>query len=149
MKKKKEKGIIKFLPIFIIILFAIILFFLYFEYDCKNDISCYNSHLKECKGAKLNIIEDGSNFLYQIQGKEKNTCKIKVTLLDMPSETDQETINLFKEKFMICNLELNATYDVEILPYCTGPLKEAIYELTISKMYNILAQSLGDIISEI
>ncbi len=149
MKKKKEKGVIKFLPIFIIILFVLALFFLYFEYDCKDNISCYNNHLEDCKKAKLNTMEDGSNFLYKIQGKEKDTCKVKVTLLDMPQETDQDTINLFKGKSMICNLERGTTFNTEILPYCTGPLKESIYELTISKMYNILAQSLGDIISEI
>jgi|TARA_Y100000034_G_scaffold93389_1_gene113008 hypothetical protein len=147
--KKNKKWTITFIPIILIILFSLSIFYYSYEQDCKDDISCYNNNLITCKKAKLTITEEGSTYIYQITGESKNKCDVKVTLLSMSEETNEEVKNLFEGKHMDCKIEKESTFNTEILPYCTGPLKESIYELTIQKMYNILAQSLGDIIATI
>lgn len=148
MKKNKKRWNITLIPIIIIILFGAGLLYFSYEYDCGNDKSCYNSNLENCKKTKLTVMDEGSTFIYQITGKENNQCKVRVTLVDMPIETDPDTAELFEGKSMDCIVDKGSTFSTEILPQCTGQLKEAIYELTIQKMYNILAQSLSDILAE-
>ena len=141
--------LLRILPIFIIILFIISIFYFSYEYDCGDSKSCYDRHLQNCKKTRLAVEDEGSSFTYQILGSEKDMCKVRVTLIDMPQETNIETAQLFEGKAMECKIPKSSTFDTEILEYCTGPLKEAIYEFTIQKMYNILAQSLGDIIDKL
>ncbi len=148
MKKKKKRWSIALIPIIIILIFAVGIFYYSFEFDCGEDKSCYNRHLENCKKTKLTVMDEGSTFIYQITGKASNQCKTRVTLVDMPIETDPNTATLFEGKSMDCKVDKGSTFNTEILPYCTGPLKESIYELTIQKMYNILAQSLSDILAE-
>ncbi|MBT3691051.1 hypothetical protein HOG16_02295 [Candidatus Woesearchaeota archaeon] len=148
MKKKKKRRSIVLIPIIVILIFAIGILYYSYEFDCEEDKSCYNRHLENCKKTKLTVMDEGSTFIYQITGKENNQCRTRVTLVDMPIETDPDTAKLFEGKSMDCKLEKGSTFTTEILPHCTGPLKEAIYELTIQKMYNILAQSLSDILAE-
>jgi hypothetical protein len=149
MEKKRKRWAITIIPIILILLIIIGVFYFSYEFDCGEDKSCYNRHLENCKKTKLTVMDEGSTFTYQITGKEGNQCKLRLTLVDMPQESDLEVANLFEGKSMDCKVDIGSTFNTEILPYCTGPLKEAIYELTIQKMYNILAQSLSDIISTI
>ena len=149
MKQKKRSLKLIIIPIIIIILLVLGIFYFSYEFNCREDKSCYNRHLESCKKTKLTVLDEGSTFTYQITGKESNQCKVKVTILDMPPETDPEVASLFEGKSMDCKVDKGSTFNTEILPYCTGALKEAIYELTIQKMYNILAQSLSDIIAEL
>jgi hypothetical protein len=149
MKKGKRKWSITFIPILFIILFVLGVFYYSYEFNCGDDVSCYNRHIENCKRTKLTTSDEGSTFVYQILGHKGSSCEIKVTLLEMPSETDPGIAGMFEGKSMTCLLSKNSEFNSEILPLCTGPLKESIYELTIQKMYNILAQSLGDIISGI
>ncbi len=149
MKKKKRDPKVLIIPIIIIILVIIGVFYFSYEFDCADDKSCYNRHLENCKKTKLTVLDEGSTFTYQIKGQDNDQCKVRVTILDMPSETELEVASLFEGKSMDCKVDKGTTFNTEILPYCTGPLKEAIYELTIQKMYNILAQSLSDIIAKL
>ena len=145
----KKELLLRIIPIFIILLFVISIFYFSYEYDCEDNKACYDRHLETCKKTRLSIEDEGSNFLYQILGSEGNSCNVRVTLLDMPPETTVDTAQLFEGKSMECQIPKGSTFNTEILEYCSGPLKEAIYELTIQKMYNILAQSLGDIIDKL
>jgi hypothetical protein len=105
--------------------------------------------METCKKTKLTVLDGGSTFTYQIKGSEGNKCEVEVTLLEMPPETEEEVKQLFNGKSMTCKLGKGSSFTTEIISDCTGPLKESIYELTIKKMYNILAQSLSDIIAEL
>ena len=149
MKIEKKRWAITFIPIFIIIIFIASIFYYTYEYDCKDDISCYESHLETCKKAKLTMDDKGSIFIYQISGSTGIKCEVKVTLEKLPLEAEYDTKILFEGKSMTCIIDKTLGFSNDILPSCTGPLKEAVYELTIQKMYNILAQSLGDIISKL
>jgi hypothetical protein len=145
----KRKILIKIIPILMIISFVIVIANYSYEFDCKENKACYDRHLESCKKTKLTINDEGSTFSYQILREQDGRCLTKVTLLDMPQEADETSKQLFEGKSMICSLEKGSTFNAEILSSCSGPLKESIYELTIQKMYDILARSLGDILEEL
>ena len=56
---------------------------------------------------------------------------------------------------MVCKFDVgqlreeDVTEIKDILGYCSGPLKESMYEIMIQKLYNVVAQNMGGIISEI
>jgi hypothetical protein len=145
MKPKTKSLLIKLIPILIIILFAISIVYYSYEFDCGESKSCYDRHIETCKKTKLTTYDEGSTFIYKILRSQGGNCIVKITLESMPEEADEDSKYLFEGKSMECTIPKGTTFNTETLPYCTGPLKEAIYELTIQKMYNILAQSLGDI----
>ena len=145
----KREVLIKIIPILMIILFIISVAYYSYEFDCGENKACYDRHLESCKRTKLTVSDEGSTFIYQILREQDRRCLTKVTLLSMPQEADQSSKTLFEGKSMICSIEKGSTFNAEILSSCSGPLKESIYELTIQKMYDILARSLGDILEEL
>jgi len=149
MNPKQKQVYLRLGPILIIALFAIAIFYYSYEFDCEESKACYDRHMETCKKTKLTTYEEGSTFIYKIQGSQDDYCKVEIILVTMAEEADQDTKTLFEGKSMECLIPKGTTFNDETLPYCTGPLKEAIYELTIQKMYNILAQSLGDIIQDL
>ena len=149
MKSETKLIFIRFIPILFILLFIVGIIYYSYEFDCGESKSCYDRHMESCKKTSLTSIEEGSTFIYQIERSQFNNCIVKVTLESMPEEADQESKFLFEGKSMTCTVPKGSTFNTEVLGYCSGPLKEAIYELTIQKMYNILAQSLGDIMQDL
>jgi hypothetical protein len=145
LNPKTKLMLIKLIPILLIVLFAIAVFYHSYEFDCGESKSCYDRHMETCKRTKLTTYDEGSTFIYQIERSQGGNCVVEITLASMAEEADQDSQLLFEGKSMTCAIPKGTTFNAETLPYCTGPLKEAIYELTIQKMYNILAQSLGDI----
>ena len=142
MKKKYSKLI----PLFFIILFILIVLFLAYEKDCAYDKTCFDEAFKSCNKATYMSEEEGSLFRYTIKGSKGNDCEVEVEVLEVSREADPETKELFPGKSMVCFIPENQEFTVDTLTLCTGPLKEAMYELIIQKMYSILAQNLGDLI---
>lgn len=140
---------------FFIIVLGIIVFIFSVNYrvDCGEDQACFLEATKSCRSAVVRVNEENNQFTYQIIDKEKDTCIIEVTATEVYG--DPELVALFSGKQMICTIPkgvLNEYFisDVpELTTYCTGELKEAMYEFIISKIYGAIAQNLGDILSEI
>ena len=149
MKSETKLILIRFIPILFILLFIVGIIYYSYEFDCGESKSCYDRHMESCKRTKLTTYDEGSTFIYQIARSQGGNCIVDITLSSMPEEADEDSQLLFEGKSMTCSIPKGTEFYTETLPYCTGPLKEAIYELTIQKMYNILAQSLGDIMQDL
>nr|MBA4404693.1 hypothetical protein [Nanoarchaeum sp.] len=119
-----------------------------YEKDCKEDLTCFNQAFSSCERAKVIAYENDNTFEYKIIEKEKSDCKVEVTLTEVNPEIEPSIQEMFKDKSMTCTLPIEQEFTLDQLNLCQGPLKETIYELTIQKMYNLLAQNLGDIISQ-
>ena len=56
---------------------------------------------------------------------------------------------------MTCNIPyefldvIQVTNDQKIMDYCSGPLKEAMLEFMIEKLYGSIAQNFGGILAEL
>ena len=143
--RKKEVLAISF--IVIAILASIII--LNYERKCGYDQDCINEAARKCYKAEAFREENSNTLKYQIIGKSGDNCKIKVTITEVNPLADYETKQLFQGKHMVCEIPKDQpiTESKEIIDYCSGPLKESIYELIIKKMYNYIAQNIGEIIS--
>ncbi|MCD4760083.1 hypothetical protein K8R33_04300 [archaeon] len=119
-----------------------------YETNCYYDEECFNQAFFECTKAKVIAYENDNVFEYKILNKEGDSCKVQIKIIEVNPEADFITKQGFQDKNMTCTLPIQDGFTTSKLNYCKGPLKEAIYELTIQKMYNLLARNLGEIISE-
>jgi hypothetical protein len=150
MKKKKRFNLSYLYPLFFLILFVILAFLLFYEKDCKSSKECFDNSFKNCDKAKVTLEEEKNIFEYRIIGSKSDNCIVKATILQVDPNARKEVIDKFEGKSMTCTLPKSQTFETgNLLQYCTGPLKEAIYELIIQKLYNILAENLGDIIASL
>lgn len=123
--------------------------------NCSQDKECFDEAFKKCKPAKITSVIDSNYYSYAIDGKRGGSCKVRVDLIKMGVGTSQEVVTALEGKGMTCNIPLERMRDVsfdtmpDILNYCTGPLKEAMYEQIIAKMYALIIKNLGPIVSEV
>lgn len=144
-----------FLIIFIIAAVSISAFALsYSTKDCNKDQNCFRQNEMSCKRSKVDVIKEGNLFSYQIDKKRLNTCYITVSVIEVNPSSGQELKSTFEGKSMNCKIPIDQLQKTSIISnndifeLCTGPLKEATYELIIKKLYSVIAQNLGPILSK-
>ena len=147
MKNKKNSIKSVIFPIMAILIFITAVVANY-ELNCYYSEECFNRAFYECTKAKVIAYDNDNTFEYKIIEKRGDYCLVDIQILEVNPEVDQATQESFLNKDMTCLLPIEEGFTTDKLNYCEGPLKEAIYELTIQKMYRLLAQNLGDIISQ-
>jgi len=147
-KQNKDEGIQGLILAIFTILIISSAVIANFQTDCKDDLNCFDRAFFTCSKAKVTGYENNNLFEYKILNQENNNCIVQINLKEVNQQLDEETKNKFQGKSMICSLPISEGFTTDKLNFCQGPLKETIYELTIQKMYNLLAQNLGEIISE-
>ena len=135
----------------IVALFIVIIVYSSYERNCNSNQECFDKASLSCSRAKFVTNEDNNIIEYKILGKEQESCKVQVTILQIDPEASFATIEAFEGKSMTCLLpkETQVRASKDIINYCSGPLKEAMYELIIQKLYSYVAQNIGDIISQL
>ncbi|MDD5254287.1 MAG: hypothetical protein PHG05_04300 [Candidatus Nanoarchaeia archaeon] len=139
----------------LIIIFLVWLIFFsgFFKKDCKQSEDCFNERLMECQGTKYTAIKNGNIYNYVIEGRKKDSCVLTIELTRMAVGTDLRLRGKLEGKDMKCYVpkdKLNEIKEVEgMINYCSGTLKEGIYEVMIEKLYGLLIQNLGDIVGEV
>ena len=137
---------------------VIITFFAYYFGFLKKTCTtpeCFEESLQKCTPAKYLKLQNLNYYKYSIMGRRGDGCKVDIQLMKMAEGTALDKKTLFEGKAMTCRvpmdkLEAVSSDNIEgILNYCTGPLKEAMYELIIQKLYTIVIANLGDVIGEI
>lgn len=122
--------------------------------DCSRDKDCFNKALKSCDPAKYLSIRNNNAYSYSIKGRAGDKCVMVIRMEHMAAGTDMELIELLEGKNMVCRvpknyLEVDELEQIEdLIHYCTGPLKEGMYELIIEKLYGLIIQNMGDVINE-
>lgn len=121
---------------------------------CGRDKDCFNKALKSCSAATYLSIRNNNAYIHSIKGKSGDKCILVIKMEHMAAGTDLELIELLEGKSMVCRIPKD-TLDVEdlediedLVHYCTGPLKEGMYELIIEKLYGLIIQNMGDVINE-
>jgi len=144
-----KKDYSRFIPLIFIFIFGLSIFYISYEKDCGYDSVCFQESFKLCDKSSYKLNEQGVLFEYRILGRSQDSCKVEVSVIDIIDSADPESDELFIGKEMICNIPENQIFTIDTLSLCTGPLKEAMYELIIQKVYSILAQNLGELIYEL
>lgn len=159
---KKEvdwKDVISWKKILIAVtILVIIVFFTYhfgFIKKTCNTADCFEESVRGCSPTKYIKLQNLNYYRYSIKGRRGETCLMEIELRKMAEGTPLEKKTMFEGKSMECrvpldNLDKVNSDNVEgILNYCTGPLKESMYELIIKKLYTMIISNMGDILGEV
>ncbi len=137
-----------YLIVFLVIV-ALVLVVINFTTNCNYDERCFNKYTEKCSRAKLNLIqESGDQFYYEIQGSKADSCVMTIYLIKSNEQTPPEVKKFMQGKGMICEVpktELNKPISEikNINDYCTGPLKEALLQITVENLYSLVVKNLG------
>jgi hypothetical protein len=148
-----EKRVL-IIPLLFVLLILAIIFFLYNKQECT-DKDCFNQNLQKCKPSYLFSLEENNLYSYTIFRSFGSYCKIEIKLERMAAGTSKEFIDLLEGKSMTCKIPKDSLFNLKIdkidtlLTYCSGPLKEALYEVIIKKLYGSIIQQMGTIMEEI
>jgi len=141
----------------IISIMIIILFFAYFFGIVKKtcaDESCFNDALQKCSMAKYLSLQNYNYYRYTIEGSKGGYCEVRIELVKMALGTPQDKLALFEGKGMTCRVPKAEITKMQggnvegILKYCSGPLKEAMYQTIIEKLYTLIISNMGEILGE-
>tara|TARA_Y100000310_G_C20631664_1_gene788978 strand:- start:582 stop:1085 length:504 start_codon:yes stop_codon:yes gene_type:complete len=148
---------LKSLPKFVILFMVLASIFLMAHYTgltrtyCGTDISCFMEKAKICKPVEVYSTQNNNIYHYKILSTPTNNCILKIKLEKVREGTLPEHKQLLEGKSMKCTVQKNQLETLnlqnlnEIMPHCSGPLKESIYELIIKRMYELIISNLGEI----
>ncbi len=123
--------------------------------NCKTNDECFNKATAQCSLAKVITKTNDNLYNYEILGKNKDNCIIEVKLLNLSDSQPKDLKEALNDRSMKCSisrefLKTKTIKDIEnINDHCTGPLKEAILEVTLEKMYELVVKNLGSISKEL
>lgn len=137
-----------YLIVFLVIV-GLVLVVINYTTNCSYDESCFNKYAEKCSRAKVNLIKDsGDQFYYEIQGSKADSCVMIIYLMKSNDQTPPEVKKFMQGKGMICEVpktELSKPISEikNINDYCTGPLKEALLQITVENLYSLVVKNLG------
>lgn len=155
-KSKKFKNWSRFITL-IIILSAIFLGAYYSGFTreyCGTDTSCFSEKAYSCRPAEVYTSRNNNIYYYKINPTIANECKLFIKFDRAQEGTPPEHVTLLEGKSMTCTMPKSEmrkqdVLDMEgIMPYCTGPLKESLYELIVKRMYELIIINLKEISTE-
>jgi len=132
----------------IVIVLALVIYFIWYYYPKCEDMSCYVAHQEKCK--KNRFVNDGpeKTWVYRVLGKEESNCNIEVTLLHV--KQGDVKMKVLENKKMICSLLYGSKRNPEIdLTKCHGELREEIQNQLIQKLHTYIVESVGEIGEEL
>jgi hypothetical protein len=144
--------------LFVLIAILILLSPLYFLYKPKacETAGCFEQAAADCKKAKILVDEAGKSISeYFIQGKKGDDCLLNIQVKKVSSDFSSSTQDQFKGKEMLCKIPRNEFSRMKFedmggnLDYCSGPLKEAMYEAVVKKLYNLVVKDMSTVLDEI
>ena len=149
----KKRGYIIFLVGILIILSP--LYFLFKPKTCET-AGCFEVAAAECDKAKILVDEAGKSISeYTIEGEEDENCVLKIQVKELSGDYSQSTREKFEGKTMLCEIPLNEFSRMKFeymggnLDYCHGPLKEAMYDAVVKKLYNLVIKDMATVLDEI
>ena len=155
IKKENKSLIITYKILTILLVVSLIGYIIFFsniiKRDCGNDVNCFNQASMKCSGAKVETLKDTNIYEYTIFGQVKDNCIIGIKLEKMAVGTPVSLIKKIEGKSMECSvpvsiLQEKSLYDIDnLMDYCSGKLKESIYEVLIDKMYGLIIKNMANI----
>jgi hypothetical protein len=147
----------RYLPRFAIALIILVGIFVLAYYTgftreyCGSDTSCFEAKAASCSPAEVYTSNNNNVYYYKISPTITNKCLLKVKFVRAQEGTSYDHVSLLEGKSMTCKIpkkQLPNTNLIEmnnIMEYCSGPLKESLYELIIKRMYELVIINLAEI----
>ena len=141
--------------ILIFVFIGIIFISLYFsgllKTRCGKDSGCFDEALAKCTSASYTLYSSGNVYLYESTSSFGETCKVKVKMVKAIEGSDLELRTNLEGKTMVCKFPRSRLQKEKLsemddfADFCSGPLKEAMYEIVVEKMYALVIANLGEI----
>ena len=122
--------------------------------DCGKDKDCFLEKLQDCKTAKVFLLKNDNVYSYTIQASYTTICNVDVKMERIALGADPEFERLLEGRTMYCKVPRDKLYTFKIddfnsfINYCTGPLKEGLYELIIQRMYTLVVKELSGVLEK-
>lgn len=136
----------------IILLIGYVIFFSnIIKKDCGNDMNCFNQLSKKCSGARAEVLKDVNVYEYVVKGNIGSDCAVDVKLKRMAAGMPVDLKGKLEGKSMTCRIprELLKETDLDsmsdLMNYCSGQLKEGLYEIIIDNMYGLVVKNMANI----
>lgn len=145
---KKRDNWKAYLIIGIIILLIVAVYLTFFFYYKCDDLGCFQGHQEKCSKTRFISDEEDITWLYFIQGKEGERCKINVKVLNVKKGSiDKQRL---EGKDMDCYLPLGSIVTPESdISRCHGILKEEMQNLIIQKLHSYIVENVKEIGEEL
>ncbi len=153
LKEFRKSDIV--LGLLLLVIITVLLGKIFLVKDCEKSGDCFDKMAAKCWPAKMFKINEDNMYKYTIKGRGLRSCVVEVENVQMALGTSVEMVERFEGKSMRCEVPLKVLDSTkfselpELITYCHGDLKEAIYELIIERMYGLIISNLGDISSEV
>ncbi|MAG45482.1 MAG: hypothetical protein CMH63_01770 [Nanoarchaeota archaeon] len=150
----KKRGILIILIALLLILSPL---YFVFKTDRCDTAGCFETAADSCDKAKILVEESEgtTTSLYTIKGKDDDNCLLNVEVKKVSPTFSEFTKNSFEGKEMLCEIPLNEFSRMSLeemganLDYCHGPLKEAMYEAVVKKLYNLVVKDMATVLEEV
>lgn len=119
--------------------------------NCESDAACFDKALSKCSGASFTLYTQGNVYLYESFPSFGDTCKVIVTMEKAVEGTDILLRTSLEGKSMTCEFPRSKIKSEKLsemedfADFCSGPLKEAMYEMIVQRMYALVIANLGEI----
>ncbi len=149
-KVKSSKKKIYFISLGIAVLLIVGVLYLMYPKDCGSDQECFFSKSQECSPTKIDLFKPGGYYQYKVHGDKSDQCIVSVHLLKVSDAVQPDKKAKLENKRMTCKVPMkdmsnNLVEYEELSQYCSGPLKEAILEITLERLYGVVASNLGEV----
>lgn len=149
-----QKKIVRIILLILLIFLGILILSYFSIKECKTDEICFQESLSTERPSTFIKDNEGTIFLYHFEGCKKEFCQLQITISKVSYSYSEETRQLLEGKSMECTIPKSQLHPQTVtdleqnIDYCSGPLKEAMYELMLQKIYGVIAKNLGTIIKE-
>lgn len=136
---------------FLIIIISSLYFSNILKKNCKEDKACFDNALKRCSGAVLTSVSNGNIYIYESYSSFREDCKLKITMAKAAPGSELALRASLEGKSMTCTIKRSRLQEQsfsdmdDLAEFCTGPLKEAMYEMIVQRMYALVISNLGNI----
>jgi hypothetical protein len=149
----KKRGYLFILIAILLILSPV--YFLFRPEKCET-AGCFEQAAADCSKAKILVDERGQSISeYFIKGQKDDNCLLQIEVQDVSADFSDTTQKLFEGKSMLCKIPANEFSRMPFeemggnLDYCNGPLKEAMYDAVVKKLYNLVVKDMSTVLDEI
>lgn len=141
-----------YILVFLLIIIATLIVMNYTK-NCNYDESCFNKHAQDCSRAKANLYRNENEYKFEITGKKEDKCRVVVYMIKANEETISNVRGFLEGKGMVCEVPKTELQNpiseiTNIKDYCTGPLKEALLQITVEKLYELVTKNIGPVALE-
>lgn len=129
--------------VLILVIAVLALYYTFVPTSC-GDYACFEAHMARCAPAIFLNEEDEATWKYVVLGTTKRTCETEVMLLN--AKEGEVDLRKYEGAHMRCYYDIGITgFPEKNLATCHGPLKEAMQEIAIGKLYKYIIANLGEI----